>query len=60
MNIMACLQVHPNATEEDIATLFSCHGEVLDVNKAMTLSEHGPHCTGQVVMSRESDAQVCM
>lgn len=56
---LCALQVHPHATEKDIAGLFAKHGSVLRVSKSVTPSEQGPHAVGQIVMATETEAQVC-
>ena len=52
------VQVHPQATEADIAALLSSYGDVQKVSKVVTLSEFGPHAVAHVTFGPESNGQV--
>ena len=52
------LQVHPQATKEDLAALFSVHGSVQHIKRFASRSEAGPHVVGYITMSNPSEAKV--
>jgi hypothetical protein len=58
IRVLATVQVHPQASDKDIADLFSAHGTVTKMSKVVTISEAGPHTVGRVTLSSEAEAKV--
>lgn len=56
--VLVRLQVHPQATEADIAALLSSYGDVQKVSKVVTLSESGPHAVAHVTFGPGCSVQV--